>query len=103
MVDIVVSVLLSWFFVEGIYAASRPGMLLDFLQSLEMLAPAWVCKPLVSCPVCMCSVWGSACHVALGLCNNKGLEWYLLTFIAVPAAAGLMSIVIHFASQGSKE
>jgi hypothetical protein len=58
----------------GAWTAMGEGMLMErFARLVERIAPAWIAKPISSCPRCMCSAWGIT---ALLLCGfGVGVSW----------------------------
>lgn len=51
----------------GAWTAMGDGMVLNFIARFADKMPAWVAKPLATCPRCMCSVWGIAALLVFGI------------------------------------
>lgn len=76
----------------GIWTAFRPQMILGPIGDwLFMKAPAFIHKPLFSCPQCMSSVWGTAFFFAFGL-NDRLPSWAFIPHVL--ALCGLTSIAM---------
>jgi len=103
MTHILLSALLSWLFVEGFYAITRKGMLLERISALGSMLPPYISKPIVSCPVCMCSFWSAVVHVSLGLYLGHDLaHWCVMWPLVAIVAAGITSIASNLICYGNQ-
>lgn len=77
-------------FIWGISALFNDGMLLGKLgDELEKMLPEVLLKPLISCPICMASVWGTTYALYFGLGIG---EWIQLCF----CVCGLNFVIMEF-------
>ena len=51
----------------GAWTAMGDGMILNFVARFADKMPAWIAKPLATCPRCMCSIWGITALLVFGL------------------------------------
>lgn len=51
----------------GAWTAMAEGMTLNFIARFAARMPAWIAKPLATCPRCMCSLWGIAALIVCGI------------------------------------
>lgn len=83
-------------FCMGVYAVFSKGMLLGFvsnwLEKHEINKN--VLKPLIWCPTCMSSVWGTL-FFCLALAGQIGLFWWLPFVIMVAGINFVISQVIY--------
>lgn len=50
----------------GVHFVTKPDQLLGFCGDAIRLLPEWMHKPLVSCPPCQSSVWGTTIWFSMG-------------------------------------
>lgn len=82
---IIILSLMIW----GVAALFTEGMLLEKAgAAIEQSKYRWFFKPLVLCPPCMSSVWGTAASLYLG-CDVA--HWFTLVF----ATAGLNYLIAN--------
>ena len=74
----------------GVHEATGPGEIgEDIGRFAEKKLPPWIAKPLVSCPPCQASVWGSAIYWLFGPRN------LLLWIPYVLALSGAMRLFVR--------
>ena len=86
MVDACCIVALMALVAQGAYISQQEGMILNVLTKAWVHLPAWMQKPLHTCPICMVSVWGIPTWAIVDCTNGHLLPVYLL------AAAGINEI-----------
>lgn len=59
----------------GLHQAAQPGMILEKLMELGSKLPTWIFYPLIGCPYCMASLWGSIVYWSLELSYNDHVIW----------------------------
>lgn len=57
-------------FCLGLYQSAEPGFILEKLHTLFEKLPVWLYRPLLGCPYCMASLWGSVIFWALEYING---------------------------------
>lgn len=66
MIDFLLHALLTSFAIVGLHTTAEEGMV--FEKPADWLynhLPKWLGKPLIGCPPCMASIWGTASFVFL--------------------------------------
>lgn len=73
------------FVIIGVHFVTKPDQLMGFVGDSIRLLPEWIHKPLVSCPPCMSSVWGSAVWWTMGFTylplSPRDRFWYWSFYI----------------------
>lgn len=88
----------------GLYLATGEGMILEGVAKWlddtteRGLLPSWVSKPLLLCPLCMASIWGTKTYWALQLAIGAGVTWqaivlWPISIIATVALNGFLHLV----------
>ena len=86
----------------GAWTAMGEGMALRWLAWVAALFPAWITKPLATCPRCMCSVWGIAALIVCGF--GVGVSWnHELHMVALDWARIAQIPVLIIAAVGIQE
>ena len=68
----------------GAHRAMGEGMILAWWYDWWAKRPAWIAKPMATCPRCMVSAWGiPAALLTFGDINLLALPAYLLAAVAV--------------------
>jgi len=100
MTNILLLLIINALFIIGLYKVVDGGMLLDFVgdwirgKTLYQQGKKWrkvISKPLIDCPPCMASVWGTVFYIAS---NGFDLFWpvYLICL------AGLVTLLMRAAN-----
>jgi hypothetical protein len=88
MVDHLIAIAIVALAPLGAWVAMGEGMVLHGLSKWAEKLPAFIAKPIATCPRCMCSVWGIPCVLlAMPDVSPWALPVYLL------AGCGLQEII----------
>lgn len=66
MSEIMLLMLFNSGVVIGVFFATKSDQILGFAGDAVRLLPEWIHKPVLSCPPCMSSVWGTAIWFSMG-------------------------------------
>lgn len=85
------NLILNSFMIAGLHLVTAPGQLLSGLgEWVENNSPQWVHKPLLSCMLCMSSVWGTVWWAVLSQVIELPLQITLTMWpVYVLALAGI--------------
>jgi hypothetical protein len=67
----------------GAFRAMGEGMVLSAWYEWWATKPAWIAKPLATCPRCMVSAWGIPCAMLTFDINPLWLPAYLLAAVSI--------------------
>jgi len=74
--DILTHLFLSSFLIFGIHVLFRDNMILDQLRTNTFdHLPDLITKPLIGCPACMASLWGTFYYISF--ISNAWPEWIM--------------------------
>lgn len=86
--------LFNCLFIIGLWRATRPGMVLDKIHSVEM--PEWLRFPLYECPTCMASAHSFIIYWSYVLMTGQDLLFSIAFYpFYIVALAGLNSIIAN--------
>jgi len=87
-------IIINSLFIFGVYSALQRGMILEKLGDLIDKLPEFYRKPLMSCPICMSSVYGSPVYWGFYLLNQGNIFIAIIIYICYTFTLAGMNYII---------
>jgi hypothetical protein len=87
LIELLCHIILCSLAIIGLYNAASPGNLLDFVGDWAVTMPG-LYNPIIGCPTCMASVWGSVYFIAL---QPAGWLYFPAFILATSATATFLN------------